>query len=276
MTVTKQARQIAGVSLTLFAILSASIFLLGAVLGFSYGPTLDRFMPKKMSSGEMATATHPVSSAPAFSWVTKDVSLTMYEGTESGSMVEITRPADVLKSPSVKVTGDLVGIAEVDLTRGFPKGDNMEFPLKVDLPAISKASYTGTLQIMNDGKPVGAPLKVTVRTKWADCQAIPTESSFPSPDRIGSLAGSPVIDDVVELWIKDTTKDQASIVRAIACKYKAQIVGSVTSAGLYELRIPGQKIDTLLPIIDQISKEPGVDSATASLLASANSATGPQ
>ncbi|GEM_PF-1953929 len=276
MTVTKQARQIAGVSPTRFAILSASTLLIGAVLGFSYRPILDRFMPQKVSLAQTATATHPVSSVSTSPWVTKDVSLTMYEGTESGSMVEITRPADVLKSPSVKVMGDLVGIAEVDLTRGLPKGDNMEFPLTVDLPAASKASYTGTLQIMNDGKPVGAPLKVTVRTKWADCHTIPTDTGFPSSDRIGSLAGSPVIDDVVELGIKGTTKDQASIVRAVACKYKAQIVGSVSDIGLYELRIPGQKIDTLLPIIDQISKEPGIDSATASLLASANSATGPQ
>jgi hypothetical protein len=276
MTVTKQARQIIGVSVMRFAIISAATFLIGAIFGFSYRPILDHFMSQRASSAQVVTAAHPTSSASTFPWVTKEVSLTMYEGTESGSMVEIARPTGVLSSPSVKATDGLAGIAVVDLTRGLPKGDNMEFPLTVDLPATSKASYTGTLQLMNDGKPVGVPLTVTVKTKWADCQTIPAESEFPSPDRIGSLAGSPVIDDVVELSIKDTTKDQAAIVRAVACKYKAQIVGSVSDVGLYELRIPGQKIETLLPIIDQIKNEPGVDNATASLLVSANSATGPQ
>lgn len=270
--------QIAGIAAGKFVALGGVALIVGGGIGFAYQPVMHRLIPPKADTTTVQSPTQTTAQAP-LSWQTKDLAVSAYEGSETAQVAKIniatTSPAQV----AVDVSSGLKGMVSVDVEHPSDIANNVAtVTVMVVVPAIAADSYNGTVQLMYGGKPVGTPLTVAITTKRADCQTIPTDVIRPSPDRIGKLAGSPVVDDTVVVTLASSVTDKAARIRAIACKYGAQIVGSINDISYYELRIRGQKVDTLTPIIDKIAKESGVKLANHELLAQADGtgSSGPQ
>lgn len=258
MSAFKLPPNIAGIGTGLFLALGALALVVGSVLGFAYQPVMHRLLPHQPAVATLS----PQPQVP--SWATLEAAVTTLEGTQYVTQLKITHAAAMSKQPDVTITGDLASVATVDVKNTVVDGNTATVNMSVALPAVAKDAYAGSIQLLYDGKPVGAPLGVSVHTLRADCQSIPSQLSQPSPDRIVTLAGASVVEDMMTVTFKDSVSDKNAAIREIACKYGAQIVGSAGGTSTYELRIPGQKPVTLSPLVDKVKKEAGVSTAVIS------------
>lgn len=270
------SKQIAGVEVIRFVVWGGLALIVGGVVGFSYRPFMERLVPQRISSQQLSPSNTPVQPmVPAngfLTWQSKDESLSVYEGMESVQELKIAMTGKLTMEPDIKISDNLASVVSVDITHPTDiKNGVATVNMTAALPAVANDTYMGTVQLLYEGKPTGVPLTVTLHTKRADCQTIPDGTDRPSPGRIGDWNGSKVVEDTIVVSVQDSVANKSAAIRAVACKYHAQILGGVPDIGLFELRIPGQRIETLLPIIDKIGKEAGVRSAMADLLAEADS-----
>jgi alpha-tubulin suppressor-like RCC1 family protein len=203
----------------------------------------------------------------SMAWTQRDLSLKVYEGTSNSQSLDLTISGTVT-APGVTIDGNLRDVATVDVSAPtITSAGHATVTMTINLPAQSKDSYVGNIQLTDNGRRLPQPLHVAVQTAHWDATTIPADQSTPSPDRVGDWLGQPVVVDQLMVGTPDGLADPDSVIRKIAAQYGGQITGSLPGYGLYELRIPGATVDSLNSIRDAIAARPDVDMATHTMMA---------
>ena len=237
----------------------------------SLSGSVDNGNSSTQTSTTTTTSTPDPGQPASGEWATDSLHYTMPEGSTRSIGLTWNPKGSPTGALAANISGTLSDIAVIDAAAGVESdAGTVEFPLLITMPASSRDSYSGAVQLADARGQIGPPLTITVETDFADAFHIPSDFTPPSIDRIITFQDYPQISDELLVWV-DPANNPDTVIREVASSTGSVIYGADPSLGIYEIRFRDRTPDYIESLKPSIESHPGVAQVTNNYIAKLDS-----